>query len=442
MRDLVWALACGLVAVPVYWFFRELVPTADGDRVWRMVEGGVWFYRRSLLAQASARTIYVLGAPFGWNGIDALHAYSVLSGGVFVFASVLLARILPRRCRWPLFLLLTAGFGRVFCGHIEYYALAVAATALYLLAGSLALGGRVSLFWAGLAYSFLCWVHLMGWFIFPSVLFLWVITGGRAGPGRDLALGLVPLGLIFLFLRGAHLLGADLHGQLYGRHWLCLFDVGDTGMWYPFFSVRHFGEWFRIQLACGAMYWPLFLLALSGKTISLLWKDRFLLFFTAVWLPYLAYSLFWHIDLGPMNDWDLFTPLFVPMAWIVGTLLHRREFSRHVVLILVGLVLVAALPAFQEAADRARIGCRATGSVKIVGWEETPVRIYLDGRPRARTIEHVIMGEHELRVIAPQLAMVHRQIIGVPPGDSVRVALPPSDPALSRDPGLVLPRFD
>jgi hypothetical protein len=204
-RDGLWALACALAALPLYWFFRELVPTADGDRVWRMVEGGVWFYRRSLLAQAAARGIYVLATPFGWSGIDALHAYSVLSGGVFVFASVLLARVLPHSYRWPLFLLLTAGFGRVFCGHIEYYALVVAATAIYLLAGSLALGGRVSLFWPGLAYSFLCWVHLMGWFVFPSVLLLWVICGGRAGPGRDLALGLVPLGLVFLFLDTAHL---------------------------------------------------------------------------------------------------------------------------------------------------------------------------------------------------------------------------------------------
>ncbi|MFH1741771.1 MAG: hypothetical protein ABIH23_22425, partial [bacterium] len=242
-RDVLGALAAALAVMPLYWFFREIVPTADGDRIWRMVEGGAWFYRRSLLAQALAQGIYRLVAPFGRSGIDALHVYSVASGGLFVFSSVLLARCLPHSCRWSLFLLLTAGFGRVFCGHIEYYALVVAATQLYLLTGCLALGGRTSLFWPGMAYSLLCWIHLMGFFLFPSVLLLWVISGGQAKSGRDLALGLIPTGLIFVFLRGAHLFGANLHGQLYGQHLLRLFDVGDTGMWYPLFSVRHFWEW-------------------------------------------------------------------------------------------------------------------------------------------------------------------------------------------------------
>ncbi len=439
-RDVCIAVLCGVAVMPLYWFFRELVPTADGDRVWRMVEGGVWFYRRSLLAQAAARSIYVLGAPYRWTGIDALHVYSVLSGGLFVFCSVLLARILPHRCGWCLFLLLTAGFTRVFCGHIEYYALVVAATALYLLIGSLALCGGVSLFWVGLAYSFLCWVHLMGWFLFPTVLLLWAICGGRLKDAWDLFFGVIPFLLIFVFLRWAYLFGADLHGQLYGQHLLRLFDVGDTGMWYPLFSVRHFAEWCEIQWICGAAFWPLFLISLSRKTIRFLARDRFVFFYVVVWIPLLGYSLIWHIDLGPVNDWDLFTPMFVPMAWIVGILVQKRQFPRAVYLILIGLVTLSGIPAFEEAYERAKVGRRGKGSIEISGWEGRSLEIYLDGRPRSRLIGDVIMGEHELRVIDPAARSSHHQTIGVAPGIKVKVVLPKGaelkDAPTLRGPGL------
>ncbi len=409
----------------IYWFFREIVPTADGDRIWRMVEGGVWFYRRSLLAQAMARAIYVLTSPFGWNGIDALHLYSVLSGGFFVFFSVLMACVLPYSSRWPLFLILTAGFGRIFCGHIEYYALVAAMTALYLLVGSLVLQKRVSFVWAALAYSLLCWTHLMGLFLFPSLLVLWVITGGKRSAMRDLALGLISLGLIFVFLHCAHWLGVNLHGQLYGQHLLRLFDVGDTGMYYPLFSVRHFQEWGRIQIACGAMFWPLLFIALSRRNIVLVVRDRYLLFFASVWLLYQGYSLVWHIDLGPENDWDLFAPGFVPMAWLIGTLLHLRRLSRPTSLVLIGAVLVSFLPVIGSAVDHARIGMRGKGNVHIYGWEETPVEIYFSGRPVGREIRSVLMGEHELRVLAKERKSIHRQMVGVAPNITVRVVLPP-----------------
>ncbi len=423
-RDLWFAVLCALAIMPVYWFFREVVPTADGDRVWRMVEGGVWFYRRSLLAQAFARSIFVFTEPYGWTGIDSLHAYSVLSGGLFVFSSVLLAGLLPHRCGWCLFLLLTAGFTGVFCGHIEYYALIVAATSLYLFAGSLALCGRLSLFWVGLVYSFLCWVHLMGWFLFPSVLLLWVIGGGRGNDARDLFLGLIPFFLIFVFLRWAHAFGADLHGQLYGQHLLRLFDVGETGMWYPLFSVRHFSEWLEIQWICGSAFWPLLIISFSKRTLQYLWRDRFVLFFVTVWVPLLGYSLIWHIDLGPTNDWDLFTPMFVPMAWIVGILLDQRRFSRWIYLVLVGFVLLSGLPAFEEAYERAKVGRRGKGSVEVSGWEGKRLEIYFDGRPQSRSIDNVIMGEHELRVIDPESRISHRQTVDVAPGIEVRVILP------------------
>ena len=426
-RDLFWAGMVALAAMPVYWFFRELVPTADGDRIWRMVEGGIWFYRRSLLAQASARLIYVCVAPFGGSGIDALHIYSVLSGGLFVFSSVLLARIFPHRCAWGLFLLLTGGFGRVFCGHIEYYALIVALTQIYLLVGILALDRRISLFWVGLAYSLLCWAHLMGWFLFPSTLLIWALLGGEKRAARDLALGLIPLGLIFVFLKGAKFIGVDLHGQLYGQHLLRIFDVGDTGMWYPFFSVRHFREWIEIQLTCGAMYWPLLLIALSRKTAIFIWKDRFMLFTVSVWLLYLGYSLIWHIDLGPQNDWDLFSPLFAPMAWIVGVSLHRRQIPRPIVLTLIGCVLICGLMDVMKASGNAKIGFRGTGAVEIIGWENTRVEIYLDGRRHPRRIEGIAMGSHELRVLAKKKGIAHRQDIGIGPGGYVRVTLPPMD---------------
>ncbi|HOE11526.1 MAG TPA: hypothetical protein PLQ35_13235 [bacterium] len=424
-RTILYATLFSFCMTLIYWFFREVVPTEDGDRIWRMVEGGVWFYRRSLLAQAIARGIYVCVSPFGWNGVDALHLYSVLSGGFFVFISVLTAYLLPYSSRWPLFLLLTAGFGRIFCGHVEYYALVAAATALYLFVASLVLQERISVGWAALAYSFLCWTHLMGLFLFPSLLVLWIVTGGKRSGLRELAFGLIPLGLIFVFLRGAHWLGVDLHGQLYGQHLLRLFDVGDTGMYYPLFSRRHFREWGKIQIVCGAMFWPLLFIALSRRNFVLIVRNRYLLFFSSVWLLYLGYSLVWHIDLGPENDWDLFAPGFVPMAWLVGVLLHLRRFSRPISLVLIGAVLVSLLPVIGEAANHARIGMRGKGDLWICGWEETPVEIYFDGRPRGREITGVRMGEHELRVLAKERKSTHRQTVGIIPNTTVRVVLPP-----------------
>ncbi|MFH1740446.1 MAG: hypothetical protein ABIH23_15665, partial [bacterium] len=179
------------------------------------------------------------------------------------------------------------------------------------------------------------------------------------------------------------------------------------------------------QLVCGALYWPLLFASLSRETARFIWRDRFLAFFASAWLLYLAYSIVWHIDLGPSNDWDLFTPLFVPMAWVIGILLHRRGFSRSVHLLLIGAVLLSVLVVLPEIAKKAKIGERATGILEIVGWESTPVEIYLDGRPHTRTVDRVIMGEHELRVLAKEMKTTHRQVIHVVPGTTTRVVLPP-----------------
>ena len=173
------------------------------------------------------------------------------------------------------------------------------------------------------------------------------------------------------------------------------------------------------------MFWPLLFIALSRRNFVLIVRDRYLLFFSSVWLLYLGYSLVWHIDLGPENDWDLFAPGFVPMAWLVGVLLHLRRFSRPISLVLIGAVLVSLLPVIGEAANHARIGMRGKGDLRICGWEETPVEIYFDGRPRGREITGVRMGEHELRVLAKERKSTHRQMVGIIPNTTVRVVLPP-----------------
>jgi len=198
---------------------------------------------------------------------------------------------------------LLSKFVLVFLGHVENYAwpYALSMWCIVLLRETTEAGRPSWPLWA---------VAVVATFCHPMVLMLWPALAWGLYPwdkrkGVEILVALlVTAGLADVLLFFGHA------GGLPQEKWvLPLFDVGDSLVRYPFFSVLHWREVLGFHLT--TMPWGLFLLALCGWRDWHGWRGALIL---AAGISVL-WSLVWHPGMSGA-DWDLFAwpALFVNLA--------------------------------------------------------------------------------------------------------------------------------
>lgn len=358
------ALAIGALAgfaalVAGFWRLRSRTLYGDGaSTIDILSSGGPMMNWKEPLDRYVTAHVFAALRPHGWTAADAIAAVSVTAGAVYVVASWGLARSLaPERAerRWVLAFLLTTGAMQLFFGNIENYSLLGAGIALYLWAGSAYLRGRVPFAVPCFVLAATSWIHLSAPWLGPTLAVLlalrvfgeedaqgglalrlregWVADGLKQGIGGTLAAA-VPTA--FALWLGARVIGAQ-DGLSMGR-----FGGGDGKLWVPLFEITTpFEKFTMFSLAhFVAVANELALLAGPAAIVCLAWlalgrsgaraARRDVVFLGSCVAMTLAYVFFFNPDMavlnvGILNEWDLFSLPAPPIAALAGVLLTRVE---------------------------------------------------------------------------------------------------------------------
>ena len=272
------------------------------------------------------------------------------------------ARLAPGRAGGALTLIVCGGALRIFAGHVEVYAFALAALALYLHAALAYLEGRGSFAAASLALGLAIWMHLSALLLLPSLVALRFLDP-RGKRADDLLIGIALAALPSVLFLGWQL-GIGPSGFTAAQRELARMLEGDQGRWSPRLWVRPFGEtptavtdyalFSRAQgkyllnaihlLAPVAL--PV-LLALALRRPRRLLATRAARFLCAAAAPLCIYALALRPIWGPF-DWDLFAVSAVVLAALAAHLLAEATATaawRHCVVWIAGFgLLFVGLP--------------------------------------------------------------------------------------------------
>jgi len=295
--------------------------------------------------------------------VALVQALICVTGALAVLALYRAAsRFAPGRAGAALALILCGGVLRILAGHVEVYALALAALALYLDAALAHLEGRGSFAAACLALGLAIWMHASASLLLPS-LFVLRFLDPRAPRLRELAVGLALAALPSLLFLGWQLGPgpgglADFQREVVRTLW------GEQGSWSPRLWVRAFGEsptavtdyafmsraqWKYLVNAAHLLVpgsVPV-LLVLALQSPRRLFATPTARFLTAAAAPLAIYPLVLRPIWGPF-DWDLFAVSAVVLAALGTHLLAQATTEgtwRHLMVWLVGLgLLFVGLP--------------------------------------------------------------------------------------------------
>ncbi len=364
-RALLIAIAVGL------WLIRERQFYGDSTiLVYSSLSGSAFVFPEIGASFLLAGSMKLAGAL----GTETIGIYQLLMcgcGSVAVGCFLGLGRSLaPEGARGSLFvaLVLCGGVLRIFAGHIEVYALVVAAAAAYLWAAAAFLRGRCGYALPAVLFGVGLWIHLSFAFLAPSLAILPLLLTPRPSvPGcvKHLAVafvaGIAPMALFIAIMfavgNSADLTaawssvvsaaglsdgGGTVSRELWLRGWN---ETPGTGTRYTMLGVPHLkylaNSYFLLApAAIPALLW----LASSPK--------RFIATPQAVFLSVAALStLIYSIVLRPIwgpYDWDLFSLTAVCLASLAAYLVlcefESRRLAHFCLVVVVGSLLLAAIP--------------------------------------------------------------------------------------------------
>ncbi len=349
-----------------------------------------------------------------------MNQVSCLSGCVFFAFLIQLAKERWGKWKLPVFLFLGSGFAILFCGHTEYYPITYAATGFFFYSSHRYLEGRGSLLMSALAFSLLCWTHLLGLFIAPVLLYLWW-TRGRSQ--QDLVqgiLGLSPLIVLYLtivfdpFLMGPR-------GELFGDRLLPPFNFNSQEIQvkhYTFFSRAHLHDVFFWIQKTSPLLLPMAFTVLFLRPIreSFL-RNRFIAFLWICGLLWLGFTLVWHPDFTIYQDWDLFSIAALPLTLLFLEHWMENGWTRHR-LVLPALVLIGFVPTWTDITIAAKLGHRGRGHLRILNAGEDPARtqINIDGHLKSPVVLNLLEGDRFLKAISVERGKVIDRMVHIEPG--------------------------
>jgi hypothetical protein len=421
------ALWVPVLLFPLFWFFRSSTFRGDGDQICRLIEGGEWFWAREMLSQAILQLSYRILQVWHWDGMMTMNLVSCLSGCIFFACLIQLAKERWGGWKLPVLLFLGSGFVILFCGHTEYYPISYAAAGIFLYLCHRYLEGRGSLLGPALAFSLLCWTHLLGLFVVPALVYLWW-TRGRSQ--KDLVQGLIglsPLVALYLLIVYDPFLWRT-KGELLGDRLLPPFDFNSLGTqekYYTFFSWTHLHDiFFWIQKTSPLLLPMAFTVFFRRSARESFLRNRYIAFLWISGLLWLGFTLVWHPDFTIYQDWDLFSIAALPLTLLFLEHWMKNGWTRHR-MILPAILLIGCVPTWTDVSIAAKLGQRGRGHLRIVNSAEDlgQTQINIDGHLKSPVVYNLIEGDHYIKVISLERGRVFNRIVRIEPGQWTEVRL-------------------
>lgn len=318
------------IAAVVLWLLRSTELYGDAKNVRRLVGEGALFIKREPLAT----TLFVLvhrtfGSVLGWAPIVSIQVVNTLAGALGVVVLAGLARRIAGRASAPAIVALVGcGAVQLFAGYVELYTLSTVCMLASLACGLDALAGRRDLVVAFGLWTLSCMFHLSGIVFLPAMLWLAYHAGFRRPGSRALATSIrlaavtvVPALVLYVAMRWVGYAGADETGV----------GGGDGGMFVPLFELTGMTRYLMLRpghlLAIAneqLLVAPLGIVMVLGGTLFALHRGRWRTWRTPdtrglplvaqfylglISTGFLALTVIWNPDFGPLKDWDLFGPV-------------------------------------------------------------------------------------------------------------------------------------
>ncbi len=292
-------------------------------------------------------------AHFAWK--NALAVYRLLSpiAGILYLAVVLgVAYSAPRATAWLTFGLLTSlGLLQLFFGYIENYSFMTVGVLAYLWLALGVLQGKRPLWLAATILAFTNATHPSTIILAPSLLYCgWQVTVKETEKNSAqrnqwlvynvlqmaLPMLLVATATLGLMSNGGHGLQAlfttDRPGGSDARFFVPLWKTSTRWEQYTMFSWAHLRDFLNEQILVAPVILPSLLwlgistkfAAWKGRKLTRLTVDRTppaIIFLMIAALTYLLFTWVWNADYGGQRDWDLFSPVALPLTlWLLACL--------------------------------------------------------------------------------------------------------------------------
>jgi len=156
------------------WLLRESQFQGDSGLLVLAARRGNQFVFPDIGATFLIHHAVMAGVENGLRASSPVRVMSCVFGVVAASLAIPAARQLvgPRAAPWAVLFLLSGGMLRLFAGHVEVYAVLIAASLVYLWAALAALDGKASLWTASLALGLVIWVHASAVCLLPSLMLL------------------------------------------------------------------------------------------------------------------------------------------------------------------------------------------------------------------------------------------------------------------------------
>ena len=323
-----------LLCIPIFWTLREKTHLLGdaGVRVGQIQKGVQLSPTEPLDVFLHSQAYQLFHSLWNWNGFTTYAFLSCLAGAIFIFFALLLSKEIGQNKKESILvfgIMATAGAIQLFFGYVESYSYLYASIIAYLFFCVRYLKGKGSIALPCLAYLLSSSLHLSGFFLLPSLIYLFILKNRR--DNRELEIGSDTRGflLVFitLFLSVAEiwlLRSMAFKEQETQLTYFFVPLVGGTEESYTLFSWSHLLDVVNEQLL-------IFPVAIAvWTTILFFWKrgriitDQVSKFFICVVLSSFLFAILVDPKLGYARDWDLFAATGIGCMVLGVYLLAKR----------------------------------------------------------------------------------------------------------------------
>ncbi len=322
----VWVLASAALLAGLGLLAPVAQPDGDGLTILGYIESGMHVHWKQPLDFWLHAVTYDLLRLFGGDARQSYAIWAALAGAGYGAAAGACAwawgRTLWRRL--AIWLALLGGGGMIlFAGYVESYALVTTSLLAYAWAAWRALEAEGPPWLAGVFLGCAIVLHPLALWALPTVL-VWIVRRDRRAIVQLVLALVLPLLIVVV---GFSLAG---HGPwTIGQHKDAPGGY-DGGLFVPLRAANGASERYTLfALAHGRAWLNVLLLAAPALLTTLSWRGRSRF---AAWLLLalggaLLWSFLWNPDLGPQQDWDLFSvaglPILIASAWAIRHLPQR-----------------------------------------------------------------------------------------------------------------------
>jgi tetratricopeptide (TPR) repeat protein len=324
-----------LLLVPaacLFWIFRQSTHFLGDGYLWasRMESGTLFSFMRPLsssIYQMAYASAAALGLSHPISAFTAAAVVSLSSGMVFLVFAYKTARLLSDRATEQLFLLLAmlaSGTVTLFFGYVEAYAPVAAGVMAYLYFRASYVRKRENAYFVVVVFLVNVSLHISTIALLPSLI---VMLTSRESTARTRR--------IYRLVSGVLILAGIVALGIAERHRAPSAIIGDTLLpvasmrpsprtAYSMFSFEHLFDFLNEILLIA----PIVLFAWTGLFRAPRARDRFdaetMLFLQTIILFYTAEYVVFNTILGAGRDWDIFSPLGLPLSLYAAMMLLER----------------------------------------------------------------------------------------------------------------------